>query len=104
MIGKKAEIRGNAENFRVWWYENAVRNKGNLCYTATKEYIWMSTQRIHEHWQSCQPVTFKKSIIEIKKPYFEVKKSIFARGERITSAKSFRPGSRDLRALEAHGF
>ena len=54
--------------------------------------------------QSCQPVTFKKSIIEIKKTYFEVKKSIFARGARITSAKSFRPGSRDLRALEAHGF
>ena len=37
--------------------------------------------------QSCQPVTFKKSIIELKKPYFEVKKSIFARGARITSAK-----------------
>ena len=51
--------------------------------------------------QSCQPVTFKKSI---KKPYFEVKKSIFAHGASITSAKSFRPGSRDLRALEAHGF
>ena len=27
--------------------------------------------------QSCQPVTFKKSIIEIKKPYFEVKKKYF---------------------------
>ena len=27
--------------------------------------------------QSCQPVTFKKSIIEIKKPYFEVKKRYF---------------------------
>ena len=53
--------------------------------------------------QSCQPVTFKKSIIELKKPYFEVKKSIFARRARITStkrasrarsAKFFRPGSR----------
>ena len=48
---------------------------------------------------------FQKSIIELKKPYFEVKKIIFARGARITSAKSFRPGSRArLRALEAHGF
>ena len=37
--------------------------------------------------QSCQPVTFKKSIIELKKPYFEVKKSIFAREACITSAK-----------------
>ena len=37
--------------------------------------------------QSCQPVTFKKSIIELKKPYFEMKKGIFARGARITSAK-----------------
>ena len=37
--------------------------------------------------QSCQPVTFKKSIIELKKPYFEVKKSIFARRARIMSVK-----------------
>ena len=66
------------------------------------------------YMQSCQPVTFKKSIIELKKTYFEVKKSIFARGARIMSAKRasraqsakfFRPGSRaHLRALEAHGF
>ena len=27
--------------------------------------------------QSCQPVTFKKSIIELKKTYFEVKRSHF---------------------------
>ena len=45
-----------------------------------------------------------KTVFYNKKPYFEVKKSIFARGARITSAKSFRPGSRDLTALEAHGF
>ena len=63
------------------------------------------TEETHPHEQSCQPVTFKKSIIELKKTYFEVKKSIFARGARITSAKFFRPGSRArLRALEAHGF
>ena len=40
-----------------------------------------------QYMQSCQPVTFKKSIIELKKTYFEVKKSIFARAARITSAK-----------------
>ena len=42
---------------------------------------------IYTQNQSCQPVTFKKSIIELEKPYFEVKKSIFARGACITSAK-----------------
>ena len=58
------------------------------------------------HAQSCQPVTVKKVLLSLKKqPYFEVKKSIFARGARITSAKFFRPGSRArLRALEAHRF
>ena len=40
----------------------------------------------------------------IKTIFWGEKKSIFARGARITSTKSFRPGSRDLRALEAHGF
>ena len=37
----------------------------------------------HTHEQSCQPVTFKKSIIELKKTYFEVKKSIL-RAERAS--------------------
>ena len=32
--------------------------------------------------QSCQSVTFKKVLLELKKTYFEVKKSIFARGVR----------------------
>ena len=51
-----------------------------------------------------------KNVFSPKKLYFIIKtifwgeKKYFACGARITSAKSFRPGSRDLRALEAHGF
>ena len=45
--------------------------------------------------QSCQPVTFKKSIIELKKTYFEVKKKYFcsAHHEMQASRLPRAPGS-----------
>ena len=51
--------------------------------------IFDEAHNIGKHPQSCQPVTFKKSIIELEKPYFEVKK-VFLRAERASRASRAR--------------
>ena len=79
----------------IFW-ENCKKSNKILRCTGLK--ILPSTQ-------SCQPVTLKKSIIQLKILRW---KKVFLRAERASraqSAKSFWPGSRArLRALEAHGF